>query len=70
MEMKKTYQIGKDRVKQLIQTILIGLIPAFALFIGQYFTNSIIELLYASIACIVVFIILAIVYIVEPFHGY
>ena len=69
MENEKTYHIEKDRVKQLIQTTLIGLISAFALFLGQYFINNIVELLYASIACIILFILLAIVYIVEPFYG-
>jgi len=63
---KKTYQIGHERIKQLIQTILIGLLPAIALFIGQYFINHIIELLYASIICIIIFTILAIIYLIEP----
>ena len=66
---KKTYQIGHERIKQSIQTILIGLIPAIALFIGQYFINHIIELLYAFIMCIIIFIILSIIYIFDPFYG-
>ena len=66
---KKTYRIGHERIKQLIQTILVGLLSAFALFLGQYFIYHISELLYASILCFIIFIILAIVYLFEPFYG-
>ena len=66
---EKTYRIGHERIKQLIQTVLIGLLPAIALFIGQYFINNIIELLYASVLCIIIFMILAIVYLFDPFYG-
>lgn len=68
--MKKTYYIAHERIKQLIQTILIGLIPAIALFIGQYFINNIIELLYASIICVSIFVILAIIYVFDSFYRY
>jgi membrane protein YdbS with pleckstrin-like domain len=62
------YTLNQGKFEEFIKLCLFGLLPAIALFLGQYFIYKNIELLIASVGCIVLFIFLAFIFIIDKWR--